>query len=74
MTDGIQIDEDIPTPVRAGSPRGASAALADKMRPGDSALLPDMLEAERLINALRYRKFKHTRRRVEGGHRVWRLS
>lgn len=74
MTTDIQIDSNIPAPVRVGDVRGASAVLANKMQPGDSVLLSDMAEAERLINAMRHRKFKHSRRKVEGGHRVWRLS
>ncbi len=70
MTDDIQIDKGIPVPARAHP----SSRLAALMRSGDSALVSNLKDANRLRAAIQREGAKVSYRKVDGGYRVWRLS
>lgn len=70
----MKIDKNIPLPPRRGAHRSKAIAFIDTMQAGDSVLFNDVLDANRLRDALRYRGIKTSIRKGDDGVRVWRLS
>ena len=70
----MQIDKNIPLPPKRHAIRSKAVAFVDTMEAGDSVLFDDVLDANRLRDALRYRGLKYTTRKMNDGWRVWRLA
>lgn len=70
----MQIDKNIPLPPKRHAIRSKAVAFVDTMQAGDSVLFNDVLDANRLRDALRYRGIKTSMRKGDDGVRVWRLS
>jgi hypothetical protein len=66
----MQIEKNVPVP-----PSGRSKIeIINDMEIGDSVFCDRYENAMSLRDALRYRGFKYTTRKVNNGWRVWRLS
>ena len=69
------IERGIPVePAKSGKQLSYKYAFIERMQAGDSVLLPDVKEANKVMNAMRFRKVKAVMRSVEGGVRVWRVA
>lgn len=70
MENKMQIESDIPIPMRKQSPY----SFLDEMKQGQNVLVGTEQEAYRVRDAMRYRKMNYVTRKTREGWRVWYLG
>jgi len=73
--EALAIEKGLPVP-KIRNRTTAAGRTADVMEPGDSVYFEDRKQALALCNALKYRGYHYTMRRMvngENNYRVWRL-
>ena len=69
----MKIEKNVPIPKATGG-RPSRWLEIDEMEIGDSILCETEDDADRVRYAMRYRKYKGTRRKMRDGWRIWRIG